>query len=152
MSSRVPRLPPGCPRSKEGWALFAEGARFVLSKWELLHTAVAEEWGGHASRAKFDHIVSDLLLNCEDQWREGHDLHLDTLDEYLVEVRERGQRDGGRAEARRRHQQQPVRRAVRREAAAATAAQRQRGRRQRQRRRCVRAGCGRRRSATATGR
>lgn len=86
MSSRVPRLPPGCPRPKEGWALFAEGARFVLSKWELLHTAVAEEWGGHASRAKFDHIVDDLLLNCEDQWREGHDLHLDTLDEYLVEV------------------------------------------------------------------
>ena len=46
-----------------------------------------QEWGGRSSRAKYEHILADLLLNCEEQWREGNDLHLDTLDVYLLEVR-----------------------------------------------------------------
>lgn len=45
------------------------------------------QWGGRSSRSKFEHIVDDLVTNCEDQWREGNDLHLDTLDVYLIEVR-----------------------------------------------------------------
>ena len=85
--SGVPKLPAGSSRPREGWQLFTEGVRFILEKWELLHTAVVEEWGGHGSKSKFDHIVEDLVLNCEDQWREGNDLHLDTLDVYLIEVR-----------------------------------------------------------------
>jgi hypothetical protein len=41
--SRIPQLPPGCPRPREGWQLFSEGARFILSKWDLLRTAIVEE-------------------------------------------------------------------------------------------------------------
>jgi hypothetical protein len=29
--------------------------------------------------------MSDLFLNCREQWDAGHDLHLDTLDEYFVD-------------------------------------------------------------------
>lgn len=87
-SSAVPKLPPGAPRPRDGWALFADGARYLLEKWELLATAVVEEWGGKGSKAKFDRIVDDLLMNCEEQWRDGHDLHVDTLDVYLLECLE----------------------------------------------------------------
>ncbi len=43
------------------------------------------QWGGPSSRSKLDHIMSDLFLNCREQWDAGHDLHLDTLDEYFVD-------------------------------------------------------------------
>ena len=46
------------------------------------------QWGGRRSRAKFDHIVDDLVDNCHEQWREGNDVHLDTLDVYLLECLE----------------------------------------------------------------
>jgi len=39
----IPKLPPGAPRPKEGWELFAIGAEEVLTKWDLLATAVSEE-------------------------------------------------------------------------------------------------------------
>jgi ribosomal protein L16 Arg81 hydroxylase len=41
--------------------------------------------------------VDDLVANCQEQWREGHDLHLDTLDVYLIEVRGRRRRRRGAA-------------------------------------------------------
>jgi len=91
-SAAIPKLPAGAPRPRDGWLLFADGAKYLLEKWELLHTAVVEEWGGKGSRAKFDRIVDDLLMNCEEQWRDGHDLHIDTLDVYLLEVRARARR------------------------------------------------------------
>lgn len=81
----IPRLPPGSPCTREGWELFAKGATHLLTVWDLLHTAVFEEWAGHGSRAKLDHIISDLVSNCEEQWRARHDLHVDTLDVYLLE-------------------------------------------------------------------
>ncbi len=68
------------------WALFEAAAREILDKWDLLRTAVIEEWGGRSSRSKYDTIVDDLLMNVEEQWKAGHDLHLDTLDVYLLEV------------------------------------------------------------------
>lgn len=43
------------------------------------------QWGGFKSKDKYDHIVDDLLLNCKDQWDEGNDLHIDSLDVYLIE-------------------------------------------------------------------
>ena len=84
--SEAPKLPAGSTRPKEGWQLFVEGSKFILEKWELLHTAVVEEWGGHSSKSKFENIVNDLIKNCEEQWRDGNDLHIDTLDVYLIEV------------------------------------------------------------------
>jgi hypothetical protein len=30
--------------------------------------------------------MADLLENLEDQWREGNDVHVDTLDVYFLEV------------------------------------------------------------------
>lgn len=59
-----------------------------MNVWDLLHTAVVEEWGGHGSRAKLDHIIADLVNNCEEQWRGRHDLHIDTLDVYFLECLE----------------------------------------------------------------
>ena len=44
------------------------------------------QWGGRRSRSKFEHIVEDLRNNCHEQWKEAHDLHIDTLDVYLIEV------------------------------------------------------------------
>lgn len=68
------------------WALFEAATREILDKWDLLRTAVIEEWGGRSSKAKYEVIVSDLLMNVEEQWKAGHDLHVDTLDVYLLEV------------------------------------------------------------------
>lgn len=84
----IPKLPPGTPCPREGWELFAKGAAHVLTVWDLLHTAVLEEWGGHGSRSKLEHIIADLISNCEEQWRTRHDLHIDTLDVYLLECLE----------------------------------------------------------------
>ena len=44
------------------------------------------QWGGRRSRQKFDHIVADLVKNAREQWSEGNDLHIDTLDVYFMEV------------------------------------------------------------------
>ena len=41
--SRIPKLPEGAPRSKEGWQLFEEGLMLILSKWDLFKSAVVEE-------------------------------------------------------------------------------------------------------------
>ena len=86
--SVIPRLPSGSPCTREGWELFTKGCAHLLNVWDLLHTAVVEEWGGHGSRAKLDHIIADLINNCEEQWRVRHDLHIDTLDVYFLECLE----------------------------------------------------------------
>jgi pre-rRNA-processing protein TSR2 len=88
-SDSIPRLPGSSSCSRDGWELFRKGASHILQSWDLIHTAVVEEWGGHGSRAKLDHILSDLVLNCEEQWRARHDLHIDTLDVYLLECLEK---------------------------------------------------------------
>ena len=44
------------------------------------------QWGGRKSRDKYEHILEDLYMNAQEQWREGNDLHVDTLDVYLIEV------------------------------------------------------------------
>ncbi len=54
----------------------------------LICRCAAEEWGGRGSRRKLDHILSDLLTNCDDQWKARNDLHVDTLDVYLLECLE----------------------------------------------------------------
>jgi hypothetical protein len=84
----VPRLPATASCSRDGWELFVNGCTHILESWDLLHTAVVEEWGGRGSKAKLDHIISDLVLNSEEQWRHRHDLHVDTLDVYLLECLE----------------------------------------------------------------
>lgn len=43
------------------------------------------QWGGRRSKAKAEHIADDLLMNCEEQWKEANDLHEDTLDLYLLD-------------------------------------------------------------------
>jgi hypothetical protein len=46
----------------------------------------AAQWGGPSSRAKFDSLLSDLLMNCREQWDDGRDVHVDTLDVFLLEA------------------------------------------------------------------
>ena len=77
-------------RSKrsEGWALFERGARDALLYFDLFETAVIEQWGGPRSRDKFDRIVDDLVMNCREQWDLSNDLHVDTLDVFLIECLE----------------------------------------------------------------
>jgi len=77
-------------------------AEHTLDRVLRLDDRFAVQWGGHGSRVKYEHIVDDLLLNAEEQWRAGHDLHVDTLDVYLLEVRrsERGRERGSRGRER----------------------------------------------------
>lgn len=83
-ASRIPRLPPTSVRSKAGWAAFEDGIHTILTRWDLLKSAVLEEWGGPASKDKAVRITSDLLMNIVEQWRDGNDLHEDTLDDYFI--------------------------------------------------------------------
>jgi len=77
-------------RSKrsEGWAIFERGARDALLYFDIFETAVTEQWGGSRSRDKFDRIVDDLVMNCREQWDLSNDLHVDTLDVFLIECLE----------------------------------------------------------------
>ncbi len=75
-------------RSGEGWNLFSEASQVVLSRWDLTRTALAESWGGPKTREKYNRMVDDLMANCDEQWREGNDLHEDTLDVFLLECLE----------------------------------------------------------------
>ena len=77
-------------RSKrsEGWSIFERGARDALLFFDIFETAVTEQWGGPRSRDKFDRIVDDLVMNCREQWDLSNDLHVDTLDVYLIECLE----------------------------------------------------------------
>ena len=72
-------------RSGEGWNLFSEATQVVLARWDLTRTALAERWGGVKSQAKYNLMVDDLMMNLDEQWREGNDVHEDTLDVYLLE-------------------------------------------------------------------
>lgn len=77
-------------RSKrsEGWSIFERGARDALLFFDIFETAVTEQWGGPRSRDKFDRIVDDLVMNCREQWDLSNDLHVDTLDVFLIECLE----------------------------------------------------------------
>lgn len=75
-------------RSGEGWNTFSEATQIVLSKWDLTRTAVAERWGGLKSKDKYNHMVDDLMLNLSEQWKDGNDVHEDTLDVYFLECLE----------------------------------------------------------------
>ncbi len=75
-------------RSGEGWNTFSEATQIVLAKWDLTRTAVAERWGGLKSKDKYNHMVDDLMLNLSEQWKDGNDVHEDTLDVYLLECLE----------------------------------------------------------------
>jgi hypothetical protein len=72
-------------RSAEGWNVFSEATQVVLSRWHLLRTAVSERWGGARSQSRYELLVDDLMTNLDEQWREGNDVHEDTLDVYLLE-------------------------------------------------------------------
>ena len=75
-------------RRAEGWNIFEHGARDALLSFDIFEVAIAEQWGGSRSREKFDKIVDDLLMNCKEQWDLSNDLHVDTLDVYLIECLE----------------------------------------------------------------
>ena len=83
----IPRMPPHVLglRSAEGWNVFSEATQVVLSRWHLLRTAVSERWGGARSQSRYELLVDDLMTNLDEQWREGNDVHEDTLDVYLLE-------------------------------------------------------------------
>ena len=58
----------------------------MMGSWDVLRVAVAEEWGGRGAAARAASLVDDLLWNVREQWAAGHDLHTDSLDEFLEEV------------------------------------------------------------------
>jgi len=68
--------------------MFSEATQFVLARWDLTRTAVAERWGGVKSLDKYNHMISDLMLNLEEQWKDGNDIHEDSLDVYFLECLE----------------------------------------------------------------
>lgn len=67
----------------------ARGAHSLLHSLLTFRLSVpALQWAGPATRSKYEHIIDDLMLNCNEQWSEGNDLHIDTLDVYLLECLE----------------------------------------------------------------
>lgn len=52
--------------------------------WEVMRTALDEEWGGPRSRDKFEHILDDMWLNVGERWSgDGPALHLDDIGDYI---------------------------------------------------------------------
>ena len=75
-------------RTPAGFAAFTDALKTVLQRWDVLRTAVVEQWGGVRSGDKFSRVLDDLLANLDEQWREGNDVHEDTLDVYFIECLE----------------------------------------------------------------
>ena len=57
-----------------------------MGAWDVLRVAVAEEWGGRGAATRAASLIDDLLWNMREQWAAGHDLHTDSLDEFIEEV------------------------------------------------------------------
>jgi hypothetical protein len=97
--------------SGQGWNAFSEATQIVLSRWDLTRTAIAErvrlsrahgshsqharslpflstQWGGAASMDHYKHMIDDLMMNLDEQWRDRKDVHEDSLDVYFIECLE----------------------------------------------------------------
>ena len=66
------------------WAAFVESVTVVVRRWDVVATALDEEWGGPRSADKFEHMMDDMWLNLGERWGGGGPgLHLDDIGDYI---------------------------------------------------------------------